>query len=63
MHATGFDRAAQSTIGSQQALLAHHVVQRARPHPLCQRPHGAAIDMQQIMRNRVGTFAFAHTAF
>ncbi|SOO34748.1 hypothetical protein XFF6994_4580008 [Xanthomonas citri pv. fuscans] len=60
VHAPGFDRAPQGAVGSQQALLPHHLVKRARPHPLCQGPHGAAIDMQQIGCDRVGTFGFAH---
>lgn len=60
VHAPRFHRAPQGAVGSQQSLLAHHLVKRARPHPLCQGPHGAAIDVQQIGCDRVGTFGFAH---
>jgi hypothetical protein len=37
MHVTGFDRAAQRRAGSEQALLAHDLVEHARAHALGER--------------------------
>ena len=48
MHAPGLDRAAQRGARRQQALLADHLVQRARPHALGERTQGLVLGCQQV---------------
>ena len=48
MHAAGFDRAAQRRAGREQAALADHLVERARPHALGERAQRVAVDAQQV---------------
>ncbi|MNM87689.1 hypothetical protein D3C81_998780 [compost metagenome] len=53
MHMAGFNRAPQGRVGSQQALLAHHFVQRAGAHALGERAHAFPVDTQQVGRGVV----------
>ena len=48
MHVAGFDRAAQRGARCEQAALADHLVERARPHALGERTQRVAIDAQQV---------------